>query len=90
MVPFQEMGTPTAMARVQNRQARRLSDLSDEDDRPLTTHELAQMIGMSSTFVRTEIRSGHLRAIRVGHGRKRVFRIPVHEAKLYLGKLGLV
>ena len=70
--------------------ARRMSDLSAEDGRPLTTHELAEMIGMSSTFVRTEIRSGHLRAIRVGSGRKRVYRIPVSEARLYLSKIGLV
>jgi excisionase family DNA binding protein len=67
-----------------------MSDLSAEDGRPLTTHELAQMIGMSSTFVRTEIRSGHLRAIRVGSGRKRVYRIPISEARLYLSKIGLV
>jgi hypothetical protein len=40
--------------------------------------------------VRTEIRSGHLRAIRVGSGRKRVYRIPVREARLYLSKIGLV
>jgi len=84
------MSTVTAMPRDPNGPTRRLSDLSAEDDRPLTTQELAQMIGMSSTFVRTEIRSGHLRAIRVGRGRKRVFRIPVRDAKLYLAKLGLV
>lgn len=69
---------------------RRLSDLSNGDDQPLSTSELAQMIGMSQTFVREEIRAGHLRAIAVGHGRKRVFRIPVSDARNYAQKLGLV
>ena len=84
------MQSVTEMPKDQNGETRRLADLLAEDDRPLTTQELAQMIGMSSTFVRTEIRSGHLRAIRLGRGRKRVFRIPVREARLYLSKLGLV
>ena len=79
-----------AAPRDQDTQTRRMSDLSAEDGRPLTTQELAQMIGMSSTFVRTEIRSGHLRAIQVGRGRKRVYRIPIRDARLYLIKLGLV
>src|SRR5437016_2671383 len=47
---------------------RRLSDLLNGDDQPLSTSELAQMIGMSQTFVREEIRAGHLRAVSVGHG----------------------
>jgi hypothetical protein len=68
---------------------RRLSDLTREDDPPLSTSELAQMIGMSATFVREEIRAGHLRAVPIGHGRKRVFRIPVREARQYARKLGL-
>jgi excisionase family DNA binding protein len=68
---------------------RRLTDLADDGDRPLTTHELARMIGMSSTFVRSEIHSGQLRAITVGRGRRRVFRIPVKEALDYISKLGL-
>jgi hypothetical protein len=47
------------------------------------------MLGMSSTFVRSEIHSGQLRAITVGRGRRRVFRIPVKEALDYISKLGL-
>jgi excisionase family DNA binding protein len=66
-----------------------LEDLA-QDDPPLTTRELAQMIGMSATFVRVEIRDGHLRAVRLGHGRKCVFRIPVREALLYTRKLGFL
>jgi hypothetical protein len=68
---------------------RRLSDLANGDDQPLSTRELAQMIGMSPTFVRTEIRAGNLRAAAVGRGRKRVFRIPVREARAYAMRLGL-
>ena len=45
-----------------------------------TTSELARMIGMSPTFIRLEIGSGYLRAVRVGRGRRAVFRIPVREA----------
>jgi hypothetical protein len=58
--------------------------------RPLTTGELAGIIGMSSTFVRKEILNGYLRATRIGRGRKRVFRIPVREARRYLRELGLI
>jgi len=69
---------------------RRLSDLGDGDDQPLSTRELAKMIGMSPTFVRAEIRAGNLRAVALGRGRKRVFRITVREARSYATKLGLV
>ena len=48
------------------------------------------MIGMSSTFIRVEIGSGYLRAAKVGHGRRPVFRIPVSEAHRYIKKLGLL
>jgi hypothetical protein len=48
------------------------------------------MIGMSATFIRDEIRNGHLRAVSVGRGRKRVFRIPVREARRYVKALGLL
>src|SRR5262245_50901083 len=57
---------------------------------PLSTSEIALMIGMSTTFVREEIHSGELRAVLVGRGRKRVYRIPVAEARHYLRKLGLL
>ena len=69
---------------------RRLSNLNDGDDQPLTTTELARMIGMSATFVRGEIRAGNLRAAVVGRGRKRVFRIPVQEARSYVLRIGFV
>ncbi len=70
--------------------ARTLGDLTLRDGPPLTTFELAHMIGMSSTFVREEIRSGHLRAVSLGHGRKRVYRIPLGDALHYVKTLGLV
>ena len=58
--------------------------------RPLTTGEMARMIGMSPTFIREEIRGGYLRAVVVGRGRKRVYRIPVPEAYRYIKELGIV
>jgi hypothetical protein len=67
-----------------------LEDLAHGHGRPLGTRELAEMIGMSQTFIRSEIRAGHLRAVPVGRGRKRVFRIPVHEARRYAKALGLL
>ena len=70
--------------------ARLLDDLTLESGPPLTTRELARMIGMSATFIREEIRSGHLRAVSVGRGRKRVFRILVREARRYVKALGLL
>ena len=69
---------------------RRLPDLASASGPPLTTRQLAQMIGMSATFIREEIRSGHLRAVLLGRGRKGVFRIPVHEARRYAKELGLI
>jgi hypothetical protein len=48
------------------------------------------MIGMSSTFIRKEIASGYLRAARIGHGRKQVFRIALREARRYVRSLGLL
>jgi excisionase family DNA binding protein len=70
---------------------RRLSDLAMiEEGPPLTTSELARMTGMSPTFIRAEIKTGHLRAVRIGHGRKRVFRIRVCHARAYVRRLGLL
>jgi hypothetical protein len=60
-----------------------------DPDSPLTTSELGRMIGVSSTFIREEIHGGHLRAIVVGRGRKRVFRILPHEAYRYMKELGI-
>jgi len=69
---------------------RRLSDLSLTEVPPLTTTELARMTGMSPTFIRAEIKTGHLRAVQVGRGRKRVFRIRVCHARAYARQLGLI
>ena len=69
---------------------RSLGDLRLLSGPPLTTVELGRMIGMSSTFIREEIRSGHLRAVLLGRGRKRVYRIPLREALQYVKTLGLM
>ena len=57
---------------------------------PLSTSELAKRIGMSASFVRMEIKLGELRAVRVGRGRKVVYRIPFKEAMRYVRRLGLL
>jgi excisionase family DNA binding protein len=69
---------------------RALTDLADANGSPLTTTEMARMLGMSATFVRSEIKSGQIRAIAFGHGRKRVFRIPTQEALTYARKHGML
>jgi hypothetical protein len=69
---------------------RSLTDLADHNGTPVTTSELARMIGMSPTFIRSEIKRGQLRAVAMGHGRKRVFRIPAHDAFTYARKLGML
>ena len=61
----------------------------DPDGPPLTTTEVAELVGMSPTFIRSEIKSGQLRATKVGHGRKRVFRILIRDAIRYAKALGL-
>jgi len=48
------------------------------------------MVGLSATFIRTEIRSGHLRAVAIGRGRKRVYRILRGEAIRYACQLGVL
>ena len=70
--------------------ARTVDDLARGGGPPLTTSELARMIGMSATFIRLEIGSGYLRAAKLGRGRKAVFRIPIREACRYVRKLGLL
>ena len=72
------------------RVARLLEEPSAANRRPLTTREIAHLIGMSPTFVREEIHSGHLRAVSMGRGRKRVFRIPFREARRYVKEWGLL
>ena len=67
-----------------------LSDLAQADGPPLTTSQIAQLVGMSPTFIRGEIRNGALIALPLGRGRKRVFRIPLAEAARYLRQLGFL
>ena len=69
---------------------RGLTELADPGARPLTTSELAHLVGMSATFIRTEIKSGQLRAIAIGRGRKRVFRILSGDAVRYMRELGVL
>jgi len=69
---------------------RRIRDLGGADGSPLTTRELAEITGMSQTFIRSEIRSGELRAVALGRGKKRVFRIRFREAQRYVRQLGLI
>ena len=57
---------------------------------PLSTSGLAKQIGMSASFVRMEIRLGEIQAIRVGHGRRCVYRIPHEEAMRYMRQIGLL
>ena len=64
--------------------------VKENDQSPLGTRELAEMTGMSATFIREEIRAGVLRAVAIGRGRRRVFRISVTEARRYLRELGLL
>jgi hypothetical protein len=79
-------GNPgTGFQRVQT-----LEDLIRADGPPLSTRELARLIGMSATFIRSEIRAGHLRGVAIGRGRKRVFRITAREARRYAKTLGLI
>ena len=58
--------------------------------RPLTTDELARMVGMSPAFIREEIHGGYLHAVNVGRGQKHVYRIPAKEAYRYIKQLGIL
>ncbi|MEO8678561.1 MAG: hypothetical protein ABI665_05915 [Vicinamibacterales bacterium] len=70
---------------------RRQGDKADSDGQaPLSTTTLAKRIGMSPSFVRMEIRLGEIRAVRVGHGRRCVYRIPFGEAMRYMKQIGLL
>lgn len=102
-ISYQRVGTQVALIHVMSTLARAAESTSRSNGstdplghadpglriRPLTTGELAQMIGMSPTFIRDEIRGGYLRAVVVGRGRKRVYRIPVLEAYRYINELGI-
>ena len=67
-----------------------LEVLEQMEGRPLSTAELADIVGMSATFIRKEIKEGQLRAVRVGRGRKCVYRITVSDAAQYARRLGLL
>ncbi len=69
---------------------RTFGDLTDLNRPPLTTSELARITGMSPTFIRTAIRKGLLRAVAVGNGRRRVFRIHPQDAFSYARELGFL
>jgi hypothetical protein len=45
---------------------------------------------MSLTFIRKEIHAHEVKAVVMGRGRKRVFRIPRDEAQRYMRQLGLL
>jgi hypothetical protein len=66
-----------------------LEDLRHTNAPPLSVRQVAKQVGMSPTFIRTEIHGGHLQAAAIGHGKKRVFRIPAAEARRYARSLGL-
>ena len=80
----------SGLAKPHKRSVAAPSDLIQADRPPLTTAELAHIVGMSATFIRSEIKNGALGALALGRGRKRVFRIPVAEARRYLQQLGLL
>jgi excisionase family DNA binding protein len=67
-----------------------LDVLERSEGRPLTTAELAAIVGMSATFIRKEIKEGQVRAVRVGRGRKCVYRITISDAVQYARQLGLL
>lgn len=67
-----------------------LEGLARMEGPPLTTTEVARIIGMSPTFIRKEIKGGELRAVCIGRGRKRVYRIRINEALRYARQLGLL
>ena len=59
--------------------------------RPLTTVELARMVGMllRPSSVR-RFRGGTLHAVNVGRGQTHVYRIPAREAYRYIKQLGIL
>lgn len=66
-------------------------DLSQPSGPPLTTSQLALVVGFSAQFIRTEILAGELKAIRVGRGQKRKeYRIPWREARRYALQIGVL
>lgn len=88
--PRSNAGHPTRGAARRPAEVARPGDLAQLKGRPLTTSQLAAIVGMSPTFIRKEIDSGYLRATRIGRGRKPVFRIPLQEARRYMKELGLL
>ncbi len=88
--PAKTPSDPTDSSVTRSQSPLRLEESSLLAGPPLTTRELAKMIGMSATFIREEIHGGHLHAVVVGRGRKRVYRIPAREAYRYIKDLGIL
>ena len=59
-----------------------------DQQRLLTTGQLAHLIGVSAETIRLEIQQGEVSAIRVG--RRPEYRIPVAEARRYLTRIGVL
>lgn len=58
--------------------------------RPLKTSELADRIGVSTEFIRSEIKAGRLKgAYRIGCGRCRQWGIPRGVCRRYAASLGV-
>ena len=59
--------------------------------RPLSTSELAHLVGCSAKFIRDEIAGGHLKAVRIGRGHVIGSRLLIapDEADRYLRSLGV-
>lgn len=74
------------------RQLRTISQMREADGRPLSVRELADIIGMSSAKVRTDIASGTLQAVKMpcASPDRFWFRIPYQEAQRYLSVLGFL
>ena len=56
---------------------------------PFSTSQLSKLTSMSMSFVRMEIKLGEIKAVRVGRGRRHVYRIPFGEAIRYMRRIGL-
>jgi hypothetical protein len=65
-------------------------DLTQQDGQPISTGQLAAVIGMSDDFIRLEIKNGELTARRVGRGLRREYRICWAEARRYCLRLGFL
>ncbi len=63
---------------------------TETSPRPLKTSELADRIGVSTEFIRSEIKAGRLTgAYQIGTGRCRHWRIPRGVCQRYAASLGV-